>query len=88
MAPGRFSGLSRSKRTIKGSAGGGGKAGNISGKAPGAGNIVGLEMAKALEGTPLFVEADASYRTGKSDPGPRFTAAVRAGLADLGVTGP
>ena len=41
MAPGRFSGLSRSKRTIKGSAGGGGKAGNISGKAPGAGNIVG-----------------------------------------------
>ncbi len=50
--------------------------------------VVGHLEAKALEGTPLFVESDASYRTGKADPGPRFTAAVRAGLADLGVTGP
>ena len=39
MAPSRFSASRRGKRTIKGSAGGGGKAGNLSGKAPGAGDI-------------------------------------------------
>ena len=37
---GRFSGTGRTKRIIKGSAGGGGRAGNLSGKAP-AGNIGG-----------------------------------------------
>ena len=50
--------------------------------------VVGHLEAKRLEGTPLFVESDASYRTGKSDPGPRFTEAVRAGLKDVRITGP
>ena len=50
--------------------------------------VVGHLEARRLEGTPLFVETDPKYRTGKPDPGPRFTEAVRAGLKDLGITGP
>ena len=50
--------------------------------------VIGHLEYRRLEGTSYFLELDPNYRTGKADPGPNFTAAVRAGLADLGLTGP
>lgn len=43
---------------------------------------------RRMEGHPYFRERVASFRTGRVDPGPSFMAAVRAGLADLGLQGP
>ena len=37
---------------------------------------------------PYYVERDAAYQNDKPDPGPRFMAAVRARVADLGLSGP
>jgi N-acetylmuramoyl-L-alanine amidase len=37
---------------------------------------------------PLYAERDPGYRTGKADPGDAFMAAVRAGVADLGLRAP
>lgn len=51
-------------------------------------HLIGHHEARALEGTDLWLERDAKYRNRKSDPGPRFLARVRAGLADLKLRGP
>jgi N-acetylmuramoyl-L-alanine amidase len=47
--------------------------------------VIGHQEYRKLEGGPLFIELDPAYRTAKPDPGDAFTAAVRAGLADLGL---
>lgn len=47
--------------------------------------VIGHSEYRSLEGTPYFRERDPDYRTTKPDPGPAFTAAVRAAVADLGL---
>lgn len=51
-------------------------------------HVIGHHEYREMEGHPYFREADPTYRTGKSDPGDAFMAAVRAGVADLGLSGP
>lgn len=41
--------------------------------------VIGHLEYRTLEKTSYFLELDPNYRTGKPDPGPAFTAAVRAG---------
>ncbi len=50
-------------------------------------HLVGHLEYRALEGHPYFEEKDPSYRTTKPDPGAPFLVAVRAKVADLGLTG-
>lgn len=50
--------------------------------------LIGHHEYRAFEGHPLWRELDDSYRTEKIDPGDAFMAAVRAGVADLGLKGP
>ena len=50
--------------------------------------LIGHHEYRVFEGHPLWLERDPGYRTPKSDPGPAFMAAVRAGVADLGLEGP
>jgi hypothetical protein len=50
-------------------------------------HLIGHHEYRALEGTPLFQEADSAYRNRKADPGPEFMAALRAAVADLGLQG-
>lgn len=49
--------------------------------------LIGHSEYRLLEGHPLWREQDPGYRTEKIDPGPRFLAAVRAGVAPLGLKG-
>jgi len=50
--------------------------------------LIGHSEYRAFEGHPLWMELDEGYRTEKVDPGDRFMAAVRDGVADLGLQGP
>jgi N-acetyl-anhydromuramyl-L-alanine amidase AmpD len=50
--------------------------------------LIGHLEYRRFEGHPLWEEIDSSYRTEKVDPGERFMAAVREGVADLGLEGP
>lgn len=50
---------------------------------PGIEWLIGHHEYRRFEGHPLWKERDAGYRTEKSDPGPAFTAKVRARVADL-----
>lgn len=50
--------------------------------------LIGHHEYRLFEGHPLWLERDATYRTGKSDPGDAFMSAVRAGVAQLGLKGP
>jgi N-acetylmuramoyl-L-alanine amidase len=50
--------------------------------------LIGHMEYQRFEGHPLWLEMDPSYRTEKIDPGERFMAAVRSGVADLGLAGP
>ncbi|MDE2292710.1 MAG: N-acetylmuramoyl-L-alanine amidase, partial [Elusimicrobia bacterium] len=54
---------------------------------PGIRYLIGHYEYRRFEGTPLWREKDRSYRTVKSDPGPRFMRAVRERVADLGLKG-
>jgi beta-N-acetylhexosaminidase len=47
--------------------------------------LIGHDESRRFEGTPLFRERDARYRTRKVDPGPKFMAALRARVADLAL---
>jgi N-acetylmuramoyl-L-alanine amidase len=49
--------------------------------------VIGHYEYQAFDGHPLWRERDASYRTVKTDPGERFMASVRVGVADLGLRG-
>jgi N-acetyl-anhydromuramyl-L-alanine amidase AmpD len=51
-------------------------------------HLIGHLEYRAFEGHPYFREADPKYRTGKTDPGVAFMAAVRVKVADLGLQGP
>ena len=51
-------------------------------------HLIGHHEARDLDGTPLFIERERSYRNSKPDPGPRFMSAVRARVADLNLAGP
>jgi N-acetyl-anhydromuramyl-L-alanine amidase AmpD len=50
--------------------------------------LLGHHEYRRMEGTPLFAERDAAYRTSKRDPGDAFMAAVRRGVADLKLQAP
>ena len=50
--------------------------------------LLGHHEYRRMEATPLFAERDPHYRTTKRDPGDAFMAAVRAGVADLGLRSP
>ncbi len=50
--------------------------------------LIGHHEYQQFEGHALWRELDDGYRTEKVDPGDRFMAAVRAGVADLGLKGP
>ncbi len=50
--------------------------------------LIGHDEYRDFEGHPLWLERRPGYRTTKLDPGPAFTAAVRAGVADLHLKGP
>ncbi len=50
--------------------------------------LIGHHEYRDFEGHPLWLERRPGYRTTKLDPGPAFTAAVRAGVADLHLKGP
>ncbi len=50
--------------------------------------LIGHYEYRDFEGHPLWLEKDTGYRTGKTDPGPVFMAAVRAAVADLKLKGP
>jgi N-acetylmuramoyl-L-alanine amidase len=50
--------------------------------------LIGHSEYREFEGHPLWLELDEGYRTDKVDPGDRFMAAVREGVADLGLLGP
>lgn len=50
--------------------------------------LIGHHEYRDFEGHRLWLERDPGYRTPKSDPGPEFMAAVRAGVADLRLEGP
>ena len=58
------------------------------GKYPTIEYLIGHHEYRAFEGHPLWRELDDDYRTHKVDPGGAFMAAVRAGVADLGLRGP
>lgn len=47
--------------------------------------LIGHHEYRRFEGSPLWKEADAGYRTAKSDPGDAFMAKVRSKVADLGL---
>lgn len=55
---------------------------------PGIEYLIGHHEYRRFEGHPLWLERDDSYRTEKVDPGERFMAAVRRGVADLNLKGP
>jgi len=50
--------------------------------------LIGHHEYRRMEQTALFLERDPGYRTTKRDPGDAFMAAVRAELADLGLSAP
>jgi hypothetical protein len=50
--------------------------------------LIGHYEYRQFEGHPLWLERNAGYRTGKTDPGPAFMAAVRAAVTDLHLEGP
>jgi N-acetylmuramoyl-L-alanine amidase len=50
--------------------------------------LLGHQEYRRMEKTPLFYEAVAGYRTGKSDPGEEFTRRVREKVADLNLKAP
>mgnify|MGYP001822044794 CR=1 FL=1 len=50
--------------------------------------LIGHSEYRRFEGHTLWRELDPNYRTEKVDPGDRFMAAVRAGVAELGLSGP
>ncbi len=50
--------------------------------------LIGHYEYRDFEGHPLWLERDQGYRTGKTDPGADFMAAVRAADADLHLEGP
>jgi N-acetylmuramoyl-L-alanine amidase len=50
--------------------------------------LIGHHEYTAFQSHPLWRERDPAYRTVKIDPGERFMAAVRAGVADLRLRGP
>ena len=50
-------------------------------------HLIGHFEYRGMEGHPYFDEKDPNYRTRKSDPGPDFMKAVRAGVSDLGLMG-
>lgn len=52
---------------------------------PGIEYLIGHHEYRKFEGSPLWKEKDAAYRTTKSDPGDTFMADVRARVADLGL---
>jgi beta-N-acetylhexosaminidase len=60
----------------------------LAGKYPTIRYLIGHMEYLDFEGHPLWLERDASYRTEKIDPGERFMASVRKGVADLGLEGP
>lgn len=60
----------------------------LSRKYPGIQYLIGHSEYREFEGHPLWRERDAGYRTAKTDPGPRFMGAVRAGVQGLGLKGP
>ena len=60
----------------------------LEGKYPTIRYLIGHHEYRVFEGHPLWLERDTAYRTAKSDPGPAFMAAVRAGVADLHLQGP
>ncbi|MBN9295554.1 MAG: serine hydrolase [Filimonas sp.] len=49
--------------------------------------VIGHYEYKLFDGTPLWKEADSSYRTTKNDPGEDFMKRVRADLSDLNLKG-
>ena len=51
-------------------------------------HLIGHHEYRRMEGHPYFRELDPTYRTAKPDPGDAFMAAVRAGVAELGLEGP
>jgi len=51
-------------------------------------HLIGHHEYRLMEGHPYFEELIPSFRTGKVDPGPAFMSAVRAQVADLGLSGP
>jgi N-acetylmuramoyl-L-alanine amidase len=50
--------------------------------------LIGHHEYRLFEGHPLWLELDAGYRTGKSDPGDAFMYAVRSQVAELRLKGP
>jgi N-acetylmuramoyl-L-alanine amidase len=57
-------------------------------KYPGIEYLIGHSEYRRMESTPLWKEANANYRTPKSDPGQEFMSKVRERLADLTLQGP
>ena len=49
-------------------------------------HLIGHHEYRELEGSELWLEKDAGYRTQKSDPGKKFMADVRKSVADLNLT--
>jgi beta-N-acetylhexosaminidase len=60
----------------------------LAGKYPSIEYLIGHSEYREFEGHPLWREQDQGYRTEKVDPGGRFMAAVREGVAALGLKGP
>jgi N-acetylmuramoyl-L-alanine amidase len=54
-------------------------------KHPGITHLYGHHEVAGLRGAPIYLELDANYTNQKADPGPEFMAAVRAGVAGLGL---
>ena len=52
---------------------------------PGITHLVGHHEVAGMRGDPLYLELDPNYTNQKPDPGPEFMAAVRAGVAELGL---
>ena len=52
---------------------------------PGITHLYGHHEVAGLRGEPLYLELDPNYTNQKPDPGPEFMAAVRAGVAELGL---
>jgi len=50
--------------------------------------LIGHYEYRQMENTPLWLERDTTYRTGKTDPGEGFMAAVREGVKDLHLKKP
>ncbi len=57
-------------------------------KFPGIRYLIGHQEYRRMERTPLWLEKDPGYRTQKRDPGGKFLRQVRAGVADLNLSGP